>query len=190
MLHKILTFFNVTWKKFLALKKWQQIVIIFLLILVLIPSTSELEQSSSESENNVAEQAQTPTHSTKVDISPSPAPSKTPDSEIEFRFAALRDLEDMRKDINDARIGITQNGLGKFYWNVAEINMNLSQLDILVPRNDYALDWNKKLQILKTSVDDLSNQDDNLTISKAKLKLNKVYNAIPALENIARSLAN
>jgi hypothetical protein len=96
----------------------------------------------------------------------------------------------MRKDLSDARIGITQNGLGKFYWNVAEVNINLTQLKILEPRDEYAERWNSKLAILDAAVDELGADDENLTITKAKAKLDKVLNAIPGLEAIARSLAN
>ena len=96
----------------------------------------------------------------------------------------------MRKDLNDARIGITQNGLGKFYWNVAEVNINLAQLEILDPREEYAEKWNSKLALLKSAVTELGEDDEELTITKAKAKLDKVLNAIPALESIAKSLAN
>lgn len=96
----------------------------------------------------------------------------------------------MRKDLNDARIGITENGLGKFYWNLAEIKFNLVQLETLSPRDEYAVRWNQKLEILKAAVTDLGAGEDDLTISKAKSQLNRVLNAIPALESIARSLAN
>ena len=114
----------------------------------------------------------------------------TPQSPIEFRFSALRDLTDMRKDIKDARSGIDKNGLGKFYWNVVEIEFNLVQLESLVPRKEYATNWNKNLQKLKSAVNELSKDDPNLTISSAKKKLDKVLQAIPALEKIAKSLAN
>jgi hypothetical protein len=73
---------------------------------------------------------------------------------------------------------------------VAEININMVQLEILLPRDEYAKKWNEKLEILKSAIDDLGQDDEDLTISKAKIKLNKVLNALPALENIARSLAN
>jgi hypothetical protein len=96
----------------------------------------------------------------------------------------------MRSDINDARTGITGTGLGKFYWNVAEINFNLAQLEALLPREEYANRWNMKLEILKNAVKGLGAGEEELTISKAKAQLNVVLNAIPALENIARSLAN
>ena len=116
--------------------------------------------------------------------------SPTPQTPIEFRFSALRDLTDMRKDINDARSGITKNGLGKFYWNVVEIEFNLTQLESLVPRKEYATNWNKNLKKLKSAVNELSKDDPNLTISSAKKKLDNVLQAIPALEKIAKSLAN
>lgn len=109
---------------------------------------------------------------------------------LEFRFAALRDLKDMRTEIDDARRGISGSGLGKFYWNVAEINFNLAQLEALLPREGYADRWNKKLEILKSVVNGLGAGEDELTISKAKAQLNVVINAIPALESIAKSLAN
>ena len=122
--------------------------------------------------------------------SPTPTASPTPESPIQFRFAALRDLQDMRKDVNDARIGISGSGLGKFYWNLAEISFNLAQLQTLVPQEEYAVRWNQKLEILKIAVNELGAEGDELTITKAKSQLNRVLNAIPALEKIAKSLAN
>jgi hypothetical protein len=96
----------------------------------------------------------------------------------------------MRKDVNDARIGISGSGLGKFYWNLAEISFNLAQLQTLVPQEEYAVRWNQKLEILKIAVNELGAEGDELTITKAKSQLNRVLNAIPALEKIAKSLAN
>jgi hypothetical protein len=96
----------------------------------------------------------------------------------------------MRKDVNDARVGITGDGLGKFYWNVATITFNLVQLETLLARDEYAERWNQKLEILKIAVRDLGSGGDDLTITKAKAQLNRVLNAIPALESIANSLAN
>lgn len=71
-----------------------------------------------------------------------------------------------------------------------EIEFNLVQLESLVPRKEYATNWNKNLQKLKSAVNELSKDDPNLTISSAKKKLDKVLQAIPALEKIAKSLAN
>ena len=59
-----------------------------------------------------------------------------------------------------------------------------------MPREEYAERWNQKLDILKKAVAALDTSDENLTISKAKSQLNTVLNAIPALESIAKSLAN
>jgi hypothetical protein len=96
----------------------------------------------------------------------------------------------MGADVNDARTGITGSGLGKFYWNVVEINFNLAQLEALLPREEYAERWNKKLEILRSAVEGLGTGEDESTITKAKAQLNLVLNAIPALESIAKSLAN
>jgi hypothetical protein len=109
---------------------------------------------------------------------------------LEFRFSALRDLKDLRNDVNDARVGISEDGLGKFFWNVVEIQFNLAQLESLLPREEYADRWNEKLEILRNAVAQLDTSDEDLTISKAKSQLNSILNAIPALETIARSLAN
>ncbi len=92
--------------------------------------------------------------------------------------------------MNDARVGISEDGLGKFYWNVAEIQFNMTQLEMLLPREEYAERWNEKLALLQKAVDALDTSDENLTISKAKSQLNAILNAIPALERIAKSLAN
>ena len=109
---------------------------------------------------------------------------------MEFRFSALRDLDDLKKDVGDARKGISQEGLGKFYWNLIEIQFNLSQIERLLPREAYAEDWNTKLAVLSKVVNDIDMDDENLTISSAKAKLDKILKAIPPLEKIAKSLAN
>lgn len=192
MFFKIRASLQKVWAKFLSLKRWQQILIVVILLGVLFSPTGEDEGASTATSSSKAETVQSPEPSLSPSESASPSPevSKTPETPIEFRFSALRDLGDMRKDLSDARIGITQNGLGKFYWNVAEVTINLTQLKILEPREEYAERWNSKLAILEAAVDELGADDENLTITKAKAKLDKVLNAIPALEAIARSLAN
>ena len=109
---------------------------------------------------------------------------------MKFRFAALRDLADLRKDVKDARNGITQEGLGKFYWNMVEVQFNLSQLEMLLPREEYAEKWKSKLLLLSKAVEAIDTDDENLTISSAKSKLDKILQTIPPLEKIAKSLAN
>lgn len=192
MFFKIKASLQKVWAKFLSLKRWQQILIVVILLGVLFSPTGEDEGASTATSSSKTETVQSPEPSLSPSESASPSPevSKTPETPIEFRFSALRDLGDMRKDLSDARIGITQNGLGKFYWNVAEVTINLTQLKILEPREEYAERWNSKLAILEAAVDELGADDENLTITKAKAKLDKVLNAIPALEAIARSLAN
>lgn len=192
MIAKIKIFLEQIWTKFLSLKRWQQVLIVVILIGALASSGSESSENSvgKASSQNEASPSPEPTPTVEPTPTPTPGASKSPETPLEFRFSALRDLGDMRKDLNDARIGITQNGLGKFYWNVAEVNINLAQLEILDPREEYAEKWNSKLEILKSAVTELGEDDEELTISKAKAKLDKVLNAIPALESIAKSLAN
>jgi hypothetical protein len=180
------------WLKFKALKTWQKIVIVIGILLLGLIGSSPKSENASKTVKPLP--TLSPTSSPEESISPSatstPTDAPSPESPIEFRFAALRDLTDMRKDVNDARIGITNNGLGKFYWNVASITFNLVQLETRVPREEYAANWNKKLGILKIAVEDLGSGGDQLTISSAKSQLNRVLGAIPPLEAIARSLAN
>ena len=186
------------WEKFKALKFWQKALIILgFIFLGSISSSSEPKTSSKEakpsssiSPSATPDKSTAPSESPTPTASPTPSESPTPESPIEFRFSALRDLKDMRKDINDALIGISGNGLGKFYWNVAGIKFNLVQLEIREPREAYAARWNAKLEILKSAVEDLGSGGDELTITAAKAQLNRVLNAIPALESIAKSLAN
>jgi hypothetical protein len=178
------------WEKFKTLKRWQKIVVVIIVVSILIPSANDSKVNVEKSATMKKDLVPTPNSTPSVEVTPTPSVSQTPNSQLEFRFSALRDLVDIRKDVSDARVGITQNGLGKFYWNVAEININMVQLEILLPRDEYAKKWNEKLEILKSAIDDLGQDDEDLTISKAKIKLNKVLNALPALENIARSLAN
>lgn len=182
------------WSKFLSLKPWQRAVIVTIFVISgIISSATDSSTSSKDAEPSPSPSTSfspTPEATISSSESPTPTASPTPETPLEFRFAALRDLKDMRTDVDDARRGITGSGLGKFYWNVAEINFNLAQLEALLPREEYADRWNKKLEILKTAVNGLGAGEEELTISKAKAQLNVVLEAIPALESIAKSLAN
>lgn len=187
---------KVIWRWFIQLKAWQRISILIGIFFVAISAifsepmneTAEVDVTASPSATSspLNDANTSPSEST----SPTPSESPTPETPLEFRFSALRDLKDLRKDVNDARIGISEDGLGKFYWNVAEIQFNLTQLEMLKPREEYEVRWNEKLAILKRAVEAIDTSDENLTISKAKSQLNEILNAIPALERIAKSLAN
>jgi len=182
------------WGKFMSLKPWQRAAIITAFVISgIISSATDSSTSTKDatpSPSPTMSVSPTPEATLSPSESPTPTASPTPETPLEFRFAALRDLKDMRTDLNDARTGISGSGLGKFYWNVVEINFNLAQLEALLPREEYAERWNKKLEILRTAVKGLGSGEDELTISKAKAQLTVVLNAIPALESIAKSLAN
>lgn len=184
------------WVRFIQLKAWQRIAI---LIGIFVIAVSPVERES-ETVNSRVKPSDSPT----IEISPTeepsrtanpsdsatPSASRTPETPLEFRFAVLRDLADLRKDVKDARRGISENGLGKFYWNLAEIRFNLAQLESLTPRDDYAEKWKSNLVILEEAINAIDTDDENLTISKAKRQLDAILQAIPPLERIARSLAN
>jgi hypothetical protein len=192
MFSKAKILFERIWTWFLSLKRWQQVAVVIILLGAVLSAGGDSPDNSTSNSATKAQATPSPEPTPEVSEDPTPTPtaSRTPETPIEFRFSALRDLGDIRKDLNDARVGITQNGLAKFYWNVAEVNINLVQLEILEPREQYAEKWNSKLEILKSAVRALGEDDEELTITKAKAKLDKVLNTIPALEAIARSLAN
>jgi len=180
------------WNKFITLSAKKRAAILIGIAIVAIASSSTDSSTSTSEPQATATLSASPTPTPTPSESPTATPSEspTPETPLEFRFSALRDLKDLRTDVNDARIGISENGLGKFYWNVVEIQFNMAQLEALMPREEYAERWNQKLEILKKAVAALDTSDENLTISKAKSQLNTVLNAIPALESIAKSLAN
>lgn len=184
------------WSRFIQLKAWQRIAILIGIFVIAISSTVSDSETSNQSAQPSASPTveSSPTEEASPTASPSdsatPTASPTPETPLEFRFAALRDLADLQKDVKDARTGISENGLGKFYWNLAEIRFNLTQLEMLTPRDEYAEKWNSKLAVLKKTVDAVDTDDENLTISKAKRQLDAILQAIPALERIAKSLAN
>lgn len=184
------------WARFTQLKAWQRIAILIGIFVIAVSSTvSESETNNKSAKPSATPTAETsPTEQASPTASPSestsPSTSPTPETPLEFRFAALRDLADLRKDIKEARTGISENGLGKFYWNLVEIRFNLSQLEMLLPRDEYAEKWNTKLAILKKAIEAINTDDENLTISQAKRQLDAILQAIPALEQIAKSLAN
>lgn len=184
--------FSRFWNWFVGLNTLTRILILASFVIFgFLGSLTETSEETSTSEV-VATESPTPTSSASPtpDESVSPEPSPSPETPLEFRFSALRDLDDLRKDVKDAREGITQEGLGKFNWNLVEIQFNLSQLERLLPREAYAEDWNAKLSLLSKAVADIDTDDENLTISSAKVKLDKILAAIPPLEKIAKSLAN
>lgn len=182
------------WSKFITLSaKTRAAILIGIAFIAIASSASDSSTSTSEPEATASASASptpTPTPTPSETATPTPSESPSPETPLEFRFSALRDLKDLRTDVNDARIGISEDGLGKFYWNVVEIQFNMAQLEALMPREEYAERWNQKLDILKKAVAAIDTSDENLTISKAKSQLNTVLNAIPALESIAKSLAN
>jgi len=194
MFSKVKSLSKRIWEWFQSLKRWQQVLVLVILLGAGLSSGGDSTETSTSNQVNQAQATQSPEPEPEVTeeatAAPTPTATRTPETPIEFRFSALRDLGDMRKDLSDARVGITQNGLGKFYWNVAEVNKNMDQIDILEPREQYDQKCNSKLEILKAAVSALGEDDEELTISKAKAKLDKVLNAIPALESIAKSLAN
>ena len=182
------------WDKFIALEAWKRAAILIAIAIVSVssslsePSSDDTEAEPTNSPTNIV--TPEPEVSVTQSQSPTPTASPTPETPLEFRFSAIRDLGDLRDDVNDARIGISEDGLGKYYWNIVEIQFNMSQLESLLPRQEYAERWNSKLEVLKKAVAKLDTSDEDLTISKAKAQLDAVLNAIPALESIARSLAN
>lgn len=179
------------WSNFSKLKAWQRAGILLAIAVIALSSFSDSSTSDEEATPSPSPTASaTPTPTPTESATPTASASPTPESPLEFRFSALRDLDDLRKDVRDAQQGISEEGLGKFYWNVVEIQFNMVQLETLLPREEYADRWNAKLAILKAAVEKLDTSDENLTISKAKSQLNAVLNAIPALESIAKSLAN
>lgn len=185
---------NNLWSTFRALKRWQQIaigVLLFSLIAGSSGSSEEGKESTLQSESTPsASPTPTPSETPSAEPTPSASTSSSPDAPIDFRFSALRDLGDIRKDLKEARAGITENGLGRYYWNVAEITFNVGQLESLVPRDEYATNWNAALAKLQLAVDQLNPDDDSLTISKAKSALDAVLNRVAPLESIAKTIAN
>ena len=182
------------WTWFIGLSTKVRILILISFVSIALMSSLSDETVESGSEEIVATasptQSPTITVSATPEVTATPSASPSPETPLEFRFAALRDLEDLRKDVKDARNGITQEGLGKFYWNMVEVQFNLSQLEMLLPREEYAEKWKSKLMLLSQAVEAIDTDDENLTISSAKSKLDKILQTIPALEKIAKSLAN
>lgn len=186
--------FKRLWTWFIGLTAKKRALILAGLVALVIASSA----TDTSVESNVNEVTSSPTSTASPDptisetpeASPTASATPTPETPLEFRFSALRDLDDLRKDVKDARSGISQEGLGKFYWNMVEIQFNLSQLEGLLPREEYAEKWNSKLLLLSQAVEAIDTDDENLTISSAKSKLDKILQAIPPLEKIAKSLAN
>ena len=182
------------WTWFIGLSTKVRILILISFVLIALMSSLSDETVESGSDEVVAKASPTQSPATTVSATPevtaTPSASPSPETPLEFRFAALRDLADLRKDVKDARNGITQEGLGKFYWNMVEVQFNLSQLEMLLPREEYAEKWKSKLLLLSKAVEAIDTDDENLTISSAKSKLDKILQTIPPLEKIAKSLAN
>lgn len=184
------------WAKYRSLKTWQQIVIAVVLLALIFGSSGSSDSENSAKSAPLATETSEPAANAIPFAEPSevpsvePTPSATPESPIDFRFGALRDLGDIRKDVKEARLGITADGLGRYYWNTAEIGFNMAQLESMVPRDEYAEKWNTALAKLRIAVDALNPDDDSLTVSKAKSALDSVLSKVSPLEAIARTIAN
>jgi hypothetical protein len=185
-------YFKDIWAKFRALKRWQQVLIGILLFSVIAGSAGSSESDTASVDTSVEATSATPVPTKAATAEPTPevSASATPDSPIDFRLSALRDLGDMRKDLKDARAGVTADGLVRYYWNIGEVEFNMMQLETLVPREEYAEKWNTALHKLREKVDLLNTEEESLTISKAKAGLDKVLSSIAPLEAIARTIAN
>jgi len=105
-------------------------------------------------------------------------------------LSAIRDLDDLAKDISDARTALKEEGLGSFNWNVFEIGFNITQLEMRVPAENIADDWNNRIAQLRSSYEDLSGNLDSLTLSSARSKLSKIENGISPLRRIAKTIGN
>ena len=185
-------FLRSTWISFLSLKKWQKVLIISVLVILGLSSISSENTKSVSNPTPVSTPSPVVTPSETPEITPTPSASPTPESPIEFRFAVLRDADDMNKDVEDALKGISKDGLGKYSWNVLEITFNMQQLKMRVPQPEYEEKWNQILAQLETSVTQLeeATASDSLTITLAKKKLRDVQAKIPPLKSFAKTLAN
>ena len=129
--------FKRLWTWFIGLSAKKRALILAGLVVLVIASSA----TDTSVESNVNEVTSSPTSTASPDAtisetpeaSPTASATPSPETPLEFRFSALRDLDDLRKDVKDARSGISQEGLGKFYWNMVEIQFNLSQLEGLLP---------------------------------------------------------
>ncbi len=213
-----MTTIKAIWAKFLSLKRWQQVVLVFIAISLISSATSSnpsdensktMEQSQLK---NVTEPTESPTPTAMATESPtptamaiesptptstltamateSPTPTPTPDSPLEFRMSVLRDLSDMRTGVSRARTAISEEGIGQLNWNILKIVFNLAQLTVRVPEPVYAKEWESRYAKLDAAVSDLSDNSDSLTISTARAKLNSIDKAISALETFARTIGN
>lgn len=161
-----------------------------LIFILLFGSSGSSESDNTPEPTPVASETSAPIESKTPEPSIEPSASASPDAPIDFRFGALRDLGDIRKDVKEARMGISADGLGRYYWNVAEIEFNMAQLESMIPREEYATKWNVALGNLRIAVDSLNPDDDSLTVSGAKSALDRVLNKISPLESIAKTIAN
>lgn len=185
-------FFKSVWSAFLSLKKWQKILIVSVIVIMALSAVSSDNSQTKSAATPDSTNSPVATPNETSDVSETPSASPTPESPIEFRFAVLRDIDDMNKDVSDALRGISENGLGKYTWNVLEITFNMQQLKMRVPQPGYEEKWKKLLVSLETSVTQLeeATSSDDLTISLAKQKLKNVQAKIPSIRTFAMTLAN
>lgn len=190
------SFLTQIWSKFTALKLWQKILIGFIALSVVSAIAGGSEKSDegaapapeiSASATSVASASESPSPSASA--TPSSSSSSTPDSPSYFKSSSLGNLEEMAKDVNDARIGISRDSLTKYYWNIGEVSFNLGQLQSLTPQAPYADKWNAGMAALEKAIDGLSPTDVELTNAMARAALNAVDKKIAVLVKISNSIS-
>ena len=187
------SFLTQIWSKFIALKLWQKILIGFIALSVVsgIAGGSEKSDEAAAPAPEISASA-TPVATASESASPSASAtpsSSTPDSPSYFKSSSLGNLEEMAKDVNDARIGISRDSLTKYYWNIGEVSFNLGQLQSLTPQAPYADKWNAGMAALEKAIDGLSPTDVELTNSVARAALNAVDKKIAVLVKISNSIS-
>lgn len=187
-------FLSGIWAWYLARKMWQKVLIgLFVLGAIMSPfsedttskvATPSASPSASPSPSLTPSETATPSESPSA----SESPSRIPDSPVQLRASALGDLADMRKDVADAKERLAKGGLARLYGNTLELAFNIGQLKSVVPSDDIAEEWNKRLSKLENAVDTFSEGLSSDSVSKSRQHLNEILTAIASLERFVKTV--
>ena len=179
------------WSNFIKLPNWQRALILIGIFSIFAASLTDTSNENSESPKPSPTLTATET-ATQVTVSPSATVSAsatpTPESPVFFRTSALGNLDDMRRDVSDARAALNEGGLWKLYGNLVEIEFNLGQLEALTPQPEYEKKWYESLLKLQSAVDVFSEGLDGDSISSSKRHLDGILSAISSVERTAKTI--
>lgn len=118
--------------------------------------TAQPEETEEATQTPEPTPSQTPSETTESAASSSVEPTEEPEVPLEpkaFYIQGTNDLDDLFKDIEDAREDIEKENLFQVLGNGVELMLNQTQLQSTLPPVKYQKKWNALLAELETKID-------------------------------------